>query len=82
MSLIKSLLLFPVLGCMGGGGAPAAPVAPAPPAPAPQEQDAQVVASRDNERAARRRAASKTILTSNQGVTGAAPTQGKSLLGQ
>lgn len=81
MRLLKHILLFPVFGCSGGGGAPA-PVVPAPVAQAPQEQDAAVVEGRDNERARRRAASSKTIRTSSQGVTDSATTQGKQLLGQ
>jgi len=81
MRLLLNILLLPVLGC-GGGGAPAAPPPPAPIKPAPEVQDEQVVEGRDADRARRRAAASKTIQTSAQGVAGAAPTQGKSLLGQ
>lgn len=81
LRLIKQLLILPVLGC-GGGSAPKPPPPPPPPPQAPQEQDAAVVESRDNDRARRRAAGSKTIQTSSQGVTGAAPTQAKTLLGQ
>lgn len=71
--------------CVSGlfGGKPSTPPMPPPvaqPAPAPTEQDASVTASRDNERRRRLAAASQTIATSAQGVTGAAPTA-KTLLG-
>jgi hypothetical protein len=79
MRLLINMLLLPVLGCVGGGGAPAPPPPPAPIAPAPEMQSEQVVAGRDADRARRRAAASQTIKTSAQG---AAPTQGKALLGQ
>ena len=82
MVLIKSILLFPVMGCMGGGSAPAPPPPPSPAKPLPEEQDAVVVEQRDADRARRRAAASKTIKTSAQGADGTAPTQGKQLLGQ
>ncbi|GKX40044.1 hypothetical protein [Pectobacterium versatile] len=58
--------------------------APAPVAQAPQEQDAAVVSARDDETRRRRAAAgrSSTLLTGAQGVTGAATTGSKTLLGQ
>lgn len=66
----------------GGGGSTPEVQQPAPIAPAPTAQSAQVVASRDNERARRRMASSNTILTGARGVLEDAPTQGKTLLGQ
>ena len=74
---ILSILLMPVLGC-GGGGAPSLPPAAPPP---PEQQDAGVTASRDAERMRRRSAASNTILTGPNGITGTAPTTTKTLLG-
>lgn len=51
------------------------------PTPAPQESDADVISARDAERKRRRAAASDTLLTGSQGVTGAANTDTKQLLG-
>ncbi len=67
----------------GGKGSPKPPkvVTPTAPTPQPTEQDASVTTSRDNERRRRIAAASSTIMTSAQGVTGTAPTAGKTLLG-
>lgn len=67
--------------CIFGGSTPSVPTPPPAPQPAPTAQDASVVLSRDNERRRRAAAASQTILTSSQGVTGAAPTAAKTLLG-
>ena len=64
---------------MCGRSAPSAPAAPIPP---PEQQDPGVTAARDAERMRRRTSASNTILTGPQGVTGAAPLQTKTLLGQ
>jgi hypothetical protein len=58
------------------------PKAPAPPPPPPEMQDAGVIEARDSERLRRRGAASSTLLTGPQGVTSAAPTATKTLLGQ
>jgi hypothetical protein len=74
---ILSILLIPVFGCMGGGAPSLPPAAP----PPPEQQDAGVTASRDAERMRRRSVASNTILTSATGVSGAAPTSTKTLLG-
>lgn len=71
----------------GGGGKGSAPPAPAPaPAPKPEsaEEQAAVSASRDRERRRQAMAMGResTMLTGGQGVTTAAPTTTKSLLGQ
>jgi hypothetical protein len=63
---------------MCGGGAPQLPPAAPPP---PESSDPAVTASRDAERKRRGAQDSNTILTSPMGVTGAAPTQLKTLLG-
>ncbi len=66
--------------CFGG---PSIPAAPAPPPPAPVEQEQAVRSSMDRER--RRQAATQgqqsTVLTGSQGVTSAATTSQKTLLG-
>lgn len=72
----------------GGKGSAPAPAAPAAPAPAPKpesaEEQAAVSASRDRERRRQAMAMGResTMLTGGQGVTTAAPTTTKSLLGQ
>lgn len=65
------------------GSKPSVPAAPEVQA-APQEQDQDVVDSRDEETRRRRAAAgrSSTLLTGAQGDTSAANTTGKTLLGQ
>lgn len=65
------------------GKTPSVPAAPEIQA-APQEQDAAVVESRDEETRRRRAAAGRnsTLLTGSQGDTSAANTSGKTLLGQ
>jgi hypothetical protein len=71
--------------CGGGGGKGSSPPPPAPaPKPESAEAQAEVESSRNRER--RRQAMAmgqqSTMLTGGQGVTTAAPTAGKSLLGQ
>lgn len=63
--------------CMGSG-TPAVKQVEA----VPEAQDAGVIASRDNERLAKRKAASNTILTGPLGTMTQAPTVAKTLLGQ
>lgn len=63
--------------CMGAK----APTLPPPAAPPPDAQDVGVVASRDSERARRRAAASKTVLTSPSGLSTPATVATKQLLG-
>lgn len=60
---------------------PSSPKPPPPAPPPPEMQDAGVVEARDSERLRRRGAISKTLLTGPQGVTSAAPTTMKTLLG-
>lgn len=69
----------------GGGGKGSTPPAPAPaPKPESAEEQAAVSASRDRERRRQAMAMGResTMLTGGQGVTTAAPTTTKSLLGQ
>lgn len=69
----------------GGGGKGSSPPPPAPP-PKPEsaEEQAAVSATRDRERRRQAMAMGResTMLTGGQGVTTAAPTTTKSLLGQ
>lgn len=69
----------------GGGGKGSSPPPPAPaPKPESAEEQAAVSASRDRERRRQAMAMGResTMLTGGQGVTTAAPTTTKSLLGQ
>lgn len=69
----------------GGGGKGSSPPPPAPaPKPESAEEQAAVGASRDRERRRQAMAMGResTMLTGGQGVTAAAPTATKSLLGQ
>lgn len=69
----------------GGGGKGGSAPAPAPtPRPESGEEQAAVSATRDRERRRQAMAVGResTMLTGGQGVTTAAPTAGKSLLGQ
>lgn len=70
----------------GGGGGKGSGSPPPPPAPTPESAEEQTAVSNQRDRERRRQALSmgreSTMLTGGQGVTTAAATSAKSLLGQ